>query len=130
MGSGEGRSRRRTVSRLRRREHHADAGRLHITWENADTLRVDTDAGTQTRRFYFGAYAACGEPSWQGSSVARWEPGPGRGRGTARGGSLKVVTTNLKPGYVRKNGAPYSANARVTEYYDINTLPSAISGSP
>jgi hypothetical protein len=99
-------------------------GRLHITWENASTLRVDTDAGTQTRRFYFGASPPAGEPSWQGSSVARWELGPGRGRGTARGGSLKVVTTNLKPGYVRKNGAPYSANARVTEYYDINTLPS------
>ena len=99
-------------------------GRLHITWENASTLRVDTDAGTQTRRFYFGASPPAGEPSWQGSSVARWELGPGRGRGTARGGSLKVVTTNLKPGYVRKNGAPYSARAVVTEYFDVNTLPS------
>ena len=99
-------------------------GRLHITWENSSTLRVDTDAGTQTRRFYFGTPPAAGEPSWQGTSVARWEFGPGRGRGTARGGSLKVVTTNLRPGYVRKNGAPYSASARVTEYYDINTLPS------
>jgi hypothetical protein len=37
---------------------------------------------------------------------------------------LKVVTTNLRPGYVRKNGAPHSARAVVTEYYDINTLPS------
>src|SRR5215471_18912925 len=26
-------------------------GRLHITWQNADTLRIDTDAGTQTRLF-------------------------------------------------------------------------------
>src|SRR5438270_7866217 len=29
-------------------------GRLHITWENDNTLRVDTDAGTQTRLFHFG----------------------------------------------------------------------------
>jgi hypothetical protein len=33
------------------------------------------------------------------------------------------VTTNLKPGYVRRNGAPYSKNAVVTEYYDLNTTP-------
>ena len=99
-------------------------GRLHITWENSSTLRIDTDAGTQTRRFHFGTPPAPGEPSWQGHSVARWEYGPGRGRGAARGGNLKVVTTNLRPGYVRKNGAPYSASATVTEYYDIHTLPS------
>jgi hypothetical protein len=36
---------------------------------------------------------------------------------------LKVVTTNLRPGYVRKNGAPYSAKAVVTEYFDVNTMP-------
>ena len=98
-------------------------GRLHITWETDATLRIDTDSGTQTRRFYFGAPPPAGEPSWQGQSVARWEYGPGRGRGAQRGGNLKVVTTNLRPGYVRKNGAPYSARTTVTEYYDVNTLP-------
>ena len=36
----------------------------------------------------------------------------------ARGGSLQVVTTGMKPGYLRKNGVPYSANAVLTEYYD------------
>src|SRR5262245_17150711 len=98
-------------------------GRLHITWENGNTLRIDTDAGSQTRLFRFGAAnAAPGEPSWQGSSAAEWESAGG-GRGQARAGNLKVVTTNLRPGYVRKNGAPYSKNAVVTEYYDINTLP-------
>ena len=30
-------------------------GRLHITWQDADTLRIDTDAGTQTRLFHFRA---------------------------------------------------------------------------
>jgi hypothetical protein len=98
-------------------------GRLHIIWENDTTLRIDTDSGMQTRLMYFGTPPAAGEPSWQGRSLARWEYGPGRGRGAERGGNLKVVTTNLRPGYVRKNGAPYSASTTVTEYYDVNTLP-------
>ena len=101
-------------------------GRLHITWQDDNNLRIDTDAGTQTRVFHFGAGApATGEPSWQGFSVAQWEfgPGAGRGSGQTRTGDLKVITTGLRPGYVRKNGAPYSKNAVVTEYYDINTLP-------
>src|SRR5205823_877871 len=94
------------------------------------TLRIDTDAGMQTRLFHFGAApATLGEPSWQGSSTAVWETAPGGGRGArgggapSAGGNLKVVTTNLRPGYVRRNGAPYSKNATVTEYYDLNTLP-------
>jgi hypothetical protein len=98
-------------------------GRLHITWENDNTLRIDTDAGTQTRLFHFGAaQAPAGEPSWQGYSAAQWEYAAGA-RGAARTGDLKVVSTNLKAGYVRKNGAPYSAKATVTEYYDVNTMP-------
>jgi hypothetical protein len=100
-------------------------GRLRVTWQDPATLKVETDAGTQTRLFRFGNVAATGEPSWQGHSVATWVPAPaGRGRSAARGGgNLKVVTTNLKAGYVRKNGAPYSAQAVVTEYYQVNTLP-------
>jgi hypothetical protein len=101
-------------------------GRLHITWENDNTLRIDTDAGTQTRRFLFGAQpaaAAAGEPTWQGHSVAAWEFGAGGGRGAARTGNLRVITTNLRAGYVRKNGAPYSRNAVMTEYLDLNTMP-------
>ena len=97
-------------------------GRLHITWQDDNTLKVEKDTGTQTRVFHFGAAAPpAGEPSWQGYSVAQWEGGAGRG--TVRSGDLKVVTTNLKAGYVRKNGAPYSKNAVVTEFYDLNTLP-------
>ena len=95
--------------------------RLHVTWEDANTLRVDTDAGTQTRLMHFGAAPAPAEASWQGLSVASWQYAPGRG--TPRRGSLKVVTTNLRPGYVRRNGAPYSKEAKVTEYFDVNTLP-------
>jgi hypothetical protein len=33
------------------------------------------------------------------------------------------VTNNLRAGYIRKNGAPYSNRAVVTEYWDVNTLP-------
>ena len=39
------------------------------------------------------------------------------------GGSLTVVTTNMRAGYLRKNGVPYSENARVTEYFDIAPQP-------
>jgi len=111
--------------------------RLHITWENDTTLRIDTDMGTQTRMLHFGPVpATMGEPSWQGYSAASWELAPGGGRGArgaggtpavpvvpGAGGDLKVVTTNLKAGYVRRNGAPYSKNAVITEYYDLHGLP-------
>jgi hypothetical protein len=96
-------------------------GRLRISWQTDNVLRIDTDAGTQSRLFHFAAAPKPGAPSWQGHSLARWEYGPGRGQ--ARVGNLKVVTTNLRPGYLRKNGVPYSAGTTVTEYYDVNTLP-------
>ena len=117
-------------------------GRLHISWQDDQTLKIETDAGQQTRLLHFGGMPS-GEPSWQGYSAAEWEfaggrggagggrgggggGGGGRGAGGAgaggppppRGGSLKVVTTRLKEGYLRKNGVPYSENAVVTEYFD------------
>lgn len=93
-------------------------GRLHITWDNDTTLKIEADAGTQTRLLHFGGRVA-GDfaPSWQGFSVAEWEPAPA-GRGPARSGDVKVDTTLMLPGYLRKNGVPYSANAAITEYYD------------
>jgi len=96
--------------------------RLHITWADDQTLQVEIDAGTQTRRFHFGA----GEPSdtppsWQGVSTAVWEP-PRSARGERPvGGSLKVTTRNARPGYLRKNGIPYSGHAVVTEYWDLGS---------
>jgi hypothetical protein len=93
-------------------------GRFHITWENDNTLKIETDAGQQTRVLHFGGEAPGNlEPSWQGWSVAEWEYG-GTGRGAARTGDLKVATTHLLPGYLRKNGIPYSGNTTVTEWYD------------
>jgi hypothetical protein len=99
--------------------------RLRIAWQDASTLRIDSDAGTQTRLFRFTSTpAAAAEPSWQGQSVAQWVYAPARrGSGAPRTGSLKVVTTNLRPGYVRRNGVPYSRDAVLTEYFDVNTLP-------
>jgi hypothetical protein len=103
-------------------------GRIHITWQDDNTLGLDIDAGTQTRTFRFAPFTApAGTPTWQGHSVARWErTGTGRGNpaaSPARGGSLTVVTTNMRAGYLRKNGVPYSENAQVTEYFDVAPLP-------
>jgi hypothetical protein len=143
----------------------------HVTWQDANTLKWETDQGMQTRLFRFGPEAAAAESNsapktWQGLSVATWEPtaggaggggafggrgagpagpGPGAGlpaglppnaapnaaangvppiapapagaRGNNQSGWLKVVTTNMKSGYLRKNGVPYSEKATVTEYF-------------
>jgi hypothetical protein len=95
-------------------------GRLHITWQDDNNLRIETEAGTQTRLLHFGAPKPPegAERSWQGYSAAEWEGGGGGRRGGGGGGSLKVTTTQMRPGYLRKNGAPYSANASLTEYFD------------
>jgi hypothetical protein len=99
-------------------------GRLHITWQDDQTLKLETDAGQQTRLFHFGNWkSAGGARTLQGDSVAEWEGG---GRG-ATDGSLKVTTSNLKAGFLRKNGVPYSDNASLTEYYEVVTQPD---GSP
>jgi len=105
--------------------------RLHITWQDDNTLKIETDEGTQTRLFHFdGKPPERAERTWQGYSVANWErpprgvgtPAPGLGavRQGQQGRSLEVVTTQLRPGYLRKNGAPYSANATVREFYDLS----------
>jgi len=87
-------------------------GRLHITRPDEKTLRMDIDAGTQTRIFHFGEWKApSGDATWQGDSVAQWD--------TSGTGGLKVVTRHMRPGYLRKNGVPYSENAILAEYYDV-----------
>ena len=114
-------------------------GRLHITWQDDNTLKVDTDAGTQTRILLFGDKQAPpnAAKTWQGVSVAQWQmPRPNvplQLRPAERtsdaspvrptGGSLRVVTTNLRAGYLRKNGVPYSENAVMTEYWDLYKRP-------
>ncbi len=123
-------------------------GRVHIAWENDTTLKVEVDAGKQTRMLAFGApRQPVGEATLQGQSAAQWQSPqitrfyaskisaqdpdtPGFGGQTPQGsnppdtrklgGTLKVVTTNMRPGYLRNNGVPFSANAVLTEYYDIH----------
>jgi hypothetical protein len=98
--------------------------RLRITWQDASTLKVETDAGTQTRLFYFGdKRPPRGAPTWQGESIARWERPPAARGAASKAGSLKVVTSHLRPGYLRKNGVPYGADAVLTEYWDVSADP-------
>jgi hypothetical protein len=136
-------------------------GRVRISWQDDSTLKLDFDAGTQTRLLNFDRTRQAGtEKTWQGFSRAEWEgpgfgrrgdapPGPGAGpagppvpggggqglrggpppRGQAsinRGGAVKVVTTNFREGYLRKNGVPYSENATITEY--LHRLPTHPNG--
>jgi len=106
-------------------------GRLHISWADENTLKIETDAGTQTRLLHFtGKPPQSGEKTWQGYSIANWErpvrgsgaPGFGLGatREGAHGKALEVVTTQLRAGYLRKNGPPYSDNTVLKEYYDLH----------
>src|SRR5215467_8658304 len=78
-------------------------GRVHVTWDNDTTLKVEMDAGQQTRVFHFGEFQPpAGPATWQGNSTANWEvAGGGGGRGAPSGGSLKVVTTGMRAGYLR-----------------------------
>ena len=106
-------------------------GRLHITWADDNTLHIETDAGTQTRLLHFdGEPAKEAKPPGKATPSANWEK-PLRGSGSPQAGlgatregtqgrSLEVVTTQLRPGYLRKNGPPYSANTVLKEYFDLS----------
>jgi hypothetical protein len=97
--------------------------RLRVSWESDDVLKVETDAGQQTRRFIFNKPAPTGNAkSLQGYSAALWQfPLRSTLRGDpppTGGATLQVATTDLVAGWLRRNGVPYSANASVTEFYD------------
>jgi len=112
-------------------------GRLHIDWEDDNTLRIEADAGKQTRTLHFAPPPAQrGEPSWQGYSTAAWIVrgralmdlggigfvfGGGPAQPVKGQGTLRVITTNMLPGYIRKNGVPYSDKAVLTEYMNVLT---------
>jgi hypothetical protein len=102
--------------------------RVRISWADDATLKIETDNGQQTRLLHFGAGRRVGAPSLQGDSAADWQrtlppnnpfginfPG---GPPPPPGGSLRVVTTNLSGGWLRRNGVPYSAKTTVTEFFD------------
>jgi hypothetical protein len=127
-------------------------GRMHITWDDDTTLKIDFDAGTQTRLMHFDqSKPPAGPRTWQGYSTAEWaRPGrnnvadprvsdsagtvPGGGGAGLRGapprsttmfegGSMKVVTSGFRGGYLRSNGVPYSENASLTEHFDRLAMP-------
>ena len=98
--------------------------RLRLSWQGDDVLKVESDAGEQTRLLQFAPKSSPGVRSLQGFSVAEWEP-----LGVAGGGralpprALKVVTTNLLEGWLRKNGVPYSDQTTLTEHWDRVAFP-------
>lgn len=116
-----------------------EPGRIKISWENDQTLKLEFDAGRQTRLLHFNPNVAAGEPSRQGHSLARWERPRGLqvppvvtnvvpiGQQFPRpemvSNSLQVFTNNLTAGYLRKNGLPHSDNVLVREYFDMITIP-------
>ena len=102
--------------------------RIRASWEDDDTLLLEFDAGTQTRRLEFGPPLPPDELSLQGYSEASWfRQGQARAvfaeNTPSTGGSLHVRTTHLAPGYLRPNGVPYSEQATVKEYFNTFTLP-------
>lgn len=116
-----------------------EPGRVRISWQDASTLRLETDAGQQTRLFHFDRPTSTGgAPSLQGDSLAEWQYArgfdplkavtaavkPGAAAPQPSGGRMKVVTSNLAAGFLRKNGVPYSASTVVTEYYNLMVEPS------
>lgn len=110
--------------------------RVHISWQDANNLRVETDAGMQTRVLHFvsapeGARARAAapsdmQPSRQGYSVARWVMAAGAGQrgarpaaGMPRYGSMQVTTDHMLPGLLAKNGIPYDGDTKKTEWWDL-----------
>ena len=85
-----------------------------MTWEDDNTLKMEPDAGMQSRLFHFGGSTPANvQPSWQGYLIAGWEGlsdfershlGGPEGRspdlikqvfgvgGGSRNGNLKVMT--------------------------------------
>jgi hypothetical protein len=105
-------------------------GRLNITWADDNTLKIDMDAGTQTRLLRFGQVPAPSQRTLQGHSLASWDTGAagrggfggrgGRGGGAPaapRWGQLRVVTTHTTGGYLLSSRNTYSENAVITEYF-------------
>ena len=94
---------------------------LHITWQDDNTLRVETDYGAQTRVLHFGGWTPpqAHKRSWQGNSVASWALRRGGRVGPPAARYLRITTTDLLSGYLRKNGVPYGENASLLEYVDL-----------
>ena len=108
-------------------------GRIRITWENDTTLKIETEAGTQTRLLNFvaagqpGASAQRGEPSWQGTSIANWQTGgrwtPRRRRTAARWVLARRSPRTCDPAICARTACPTARTRRVTEYINRTNEP-------
>ena len=100
---------------------------------------------TTFRQIFMDGRKLPADPSrtWQGYSVAEWGGDRPRDRRDGQGGPvqdkegrlviaeaqqkpadyLQVVTTRMRPGYLQKNGVPYSASAVIEEYFDTFSDP-------
>ena len=67
--------------------------RLKISWQDDLTLKIETDAGQQTRLFHFGTPLQTPAEDWQGSSKAEWD------RGNAGAGGLFTASRLAHRGY-------------------------------
>ena len=86
-------------------------GNVHISYEDENTLRIDSEIFGMTRRVYLDARPREDGPlTWGGHSLGEWEAD-----------TLKVVTTHMLPGTghggLRRNGVPTSADMVMTEYF-------------
>ena len=101
------------------RPHPADYGSRHShfrVWQEIDPVtqeliayrfRREWQAPERTIYMDGRAHPSPNAPhTWQGFSTGEWE-----------GDKLRVTTTHLKAGYVRRNGLPRSDMATLTEYY-------------
>ncbi len=106
-------------------------GLVHITWADDNTLKMEFDTGTQTRFVHFKPDPQ-GDLSWQGYSAGLWQASggvmtsfggfaaaPAQGGRRTGTGTLMIKTTNMLPGYLRKNGVPYSDKAALTEWITV-----------
>lgn len=84
--------------------------RVKISWDDNNSIRLETDHGRQVRMFHFDSSELNAAGTLQGNSQASWD-----------NRSLKIVTREMTEGYVRRNGVPYSASAIVTEWFDQHT---------
>jgi hypothetical protein len=114
-------------------------GRLHVTWQDDNTIRLDTDSGTQKRLFRFAppqgqaatsesrggaAPPANGSPTWQGYSVATWGGAEPRDRRDGQGGPAVDDEGNLAQGPRREPDYLKVTTTRMrTGYLQKNGVP-------
>src|SRR5215831_20618872 len=89
-------------------------GRLHITWQDDNTLKIDFDAGTQTRLLYFDrskmpSASEKADKTWQGLSFAQWE-GPAVGQ-RGRGANANAAPRDPGGGGAGLRGGPAPPDA-------------------